>query len=367
VALVSTMALACSVYDAELTAGNVSPGETDDAGPDAGAGGSGGGETTSGRGTSMATVGTTGPTSGAGGASNAATGAGGGRSTGSTGATGGAGGASTTTSGGGGASTTGTAGHGGSGGAGGAKVDAGGAGGSAGCPSPTLCAAQAALVHRYSFQGAGTSVVDSVGGANGTVVNGRLTGNGDVRFGDGIDQYVDLPSGIIRPLTNATIEAWVRWDGGPPWQRLFDFGSSDAGAGARGFAVTTLYLTPLPANGPTTMLVGLKRAGQNSQFETRVLTGSAMASGVTTHIAVVIDGTNGTMTVYRNGAFDGSVASPTQLSALNDVNNWLGRSQYLSDPAFQGSFDEFRIYRAALTKDQVQASFAVGPNPIYFK
>jgi hypothetical protein len=237
----------------------------------------------------------------------------------------------------------------------------------AGCPNATLCAIQAALIHRYSFQGSGGTVIDSVGGANGTVVNGSLAGNGEVVFGDGLDQYVDLPNGIIKPLANATLETWVRWGGGGAWQRLFDFGSSDVGEGAQGFAVTSLYLTPLPANGPTTMLVGFKRANQDSQFETRVVSGAPLAVGITTHLAIVIDGTRGMMSLYRNGALDGSVALQSSLSALNDVNNWLGRSQYASDPAFQGAFDEFRIYRAALTQAQVQASFAAGPNPSFLK
>src|SRR5262249_36124436 len=47
-----------------------------------------------------------------------------------------------------------------------------------GCGSPTQCALKAALVHRYSFTGTGTTVTDSVGTANGTVVNTTLNGNG---------------------------------------------------------------------------------------------------------------------------------------------------------------------------------------------
>src|SRR5262249_15901260 len=117
----------------------------------------------------------------------------------------------------------------------------------------------------------------------------------------------------------------------------------------------------------TTMLVGFKRADQTSQFETRVVSSAPLAAGVMTHLAIVIDATQGMMFLYRNGAQDGSVTLQSPLSALNDVNNWLGRSQYPSDPGFLGAFDEFRIYRAALTQAQVQASFAAGPNPAFLK
>jgi hypothetical protein len=45
-----------------------------------------------------------------------------------------------------------------------------------------------------------------------------------------------------------------------------------------------------------------------------------------------------------------------------DVNNWLGRSQFLADPGFEGSFTEFRIYGSALSASEVAASFAAGPD-----
>jgi hypothetical protein len=378
------MAVACSVYDASLVPGHDSPVETSDGGQGgmAGAGTMSAVVTT---GTTAATgsstsvtggsTGATGGSGGAGGSGSVATGTGGvatgsggatggsaGGGAGTTGATGGSGGSSTVAT-----STTGTSGRGGAsgggfGGAGGAKVDAGPL--DAGCPTPTLCTVKAALIHRYSFNGSGTAVTDSVGNAHGTVVNGLLSGNGDINIRDGADEYVDLPNGIIRSLTNVTIESWFRWDGGGGWQRFFDFGSSDGLENVQGHAVTSLYFTPAGA-GPTTTLAAFKRADVEPQFETRAISTRGMTPDVMTHIVVVIDSTNGVMNLYRDGAIDGTVAFQGPLSALNDVNNWLGRSQYLNDPAFQGTIDEFRIYRVALSNSQVQASFAAGPNPPY--
>jgi hypothetical protein len=53
---------------------------------------------------------------------------------------------------------------------------------------------------------------------------------------------------------------------------------------------------------------------------------------------------------------------PGALSAINDVNNWLGRSQFNDDPYFKGMIHEFRIYKVALTQQQVAASFDAGPD-----
>ena len=100
-------------------------------------------------------------------------------------------------------------------------------------------------VHRYSFAGDAT---DSVGGANGSLVNntgnasyagGQLilgnTGSQNSNANDG--DYVDLPNGIISALgESGTFEVWTTWTGaaGTPWQRIFDLGTSDGGEGSSG-------------------------------------------------------------------------------------------------------------------------------------
>jgi len=51
--------------------------------------------------------------------------------------------------------------------------------------------------------------------------------------------------------------------------------------------------------------------------------------------------------------------APTPLSAINDINNWLGRSQW-GDPMFSGSYNEFRIYNNALDPVSAAASYFNG-------
>ena len=41
---------------------------------------------------------------------------------------------------------------------------------------------------------------------------------------DGVDDYVQLPIGVAN-YEDITVAAWVYWDGGGNWQRVFDFGS----------------------------------------------------------------------------------------------------------------------------------------------
>jgi hypothetical protein len=83
------------------------------------------------------------------------------------------------------------------------------------------------------------------------------------------------------------------------------------------------------------------------------------------HVALVVDDTNNQMTLYKNGAFESAVAFPDSLSLLNDINNWIGRSQYATDSAFAGTLQELRIYGAALSESSVLASYVAGPDPAF--
>jgi hypothetical protein len=233
--------------------------------------------------------------------------------------------------------------------------------GTCGCGAPDnlpLC-----LRHRYGFGGAGTAATDSVGGANGVVVNTTLAGNGTVVLaGTNTDQYVDLPDGIVSSLgPNATIEVWFTWTGaGAPWQRVFDFGSSDQPPGAQGTGATYLFVTP--SNGLNSNARAAFTTG--SIGGERVVDGPApLTAGVLMHIAVVIDAQTNTLTYYQNGArLGGAELGDVALASLNDVNNWIGRSQFTPDEELQATIDEVRIYGVARNAAQVASESAAGPN-----
>lgn len=215
------------------------------------------------------------------------------------------------------------------------------------------------LIHRYSFSGDGSSVVDSIGGLDGTLQNGAVLDGAGHAVLDGKDDYVDLPNRLLSGLNNATLIAWLSWNGGPCWQRVFDFGSNDAAEGEAGNAVSSVFATPLrcPGSGPAA-------AFQSKQ----VMLGSVDSDSPfpvlqNTSLAVVLDAASQSMTLYVAGKSLGS-GTFTALSELSDVNDWLGRSQWAQDAALRGSFDELRIYDRALDADAVAALDAAGPDAL---
>lgn len=232
------------------------------------------------------------------------------------------------------------------------RVEPGGCG--CGEEEDAACAAiVAALLHRYSFSGSGTQAADSVGSANGTVVGATLSG-GSVALSEGT--YVDLPNGTVSSLTSATFEVWLTWSGGDAWQRIFDFGSSDAGENAAGTGETYLFLSPRAVDDSGSLRVAYTTNGPTN--ETYVDASAALPTGTPVHVAVTVGG--GSLALYLNGAAAGSATLSGSLGSIDDVNNWIGISQFEADPGLEGSISEFRIYKAALTAAQVAKSYALG-------
>ena len=228
----------------------------------------------------------------------------------------------------------------------------------------------ASLVHRYSFD---SDASDSVGDADGTLVigneewsyvDGRLElGNSSTPNSNGGPlNYVDLPNGTISALGDRlTFETWTTWHGpfGSPWQRIFDFGSSWAGEDIATGGGEYIFLCP-SSGGPNKMRVAFRSVavGENVMEHS-----SYLAIDELSHIVVVWDEPRNEVVVYLNGEEVMRSYPHIKLSENNDINNWLGRSQY-PDNSYYGSYDEFRIYDSALTPSEVQTNYQLGPDEL---
>ncbi len=216
------------------------------------------------------------------------------------------------------------------------------------------------LRHRYSFTAANTmDVPDLVGNADAVTVNVLTTGGVVNLAGGDSNQYVDLPNDVLGGLTNATVEAWVVWTGGEPWQRIFDFGSNDGGEDAQGQATDFFNLV---ASTDRSQAPGIQVELGFGPGDASISLPDAFPTGTLTHIAVVVNDTGNEVVLYLDGEAVGTTDYDYSLSALSPVNNWLGRSQFTNDPEFGGSFNEFRIYAVALSDEDVAFSFALGPD-----
>lgn len=236
------------------------------------------------------------------------------------------------------------------------------------------------LIHRYTFDGVpgATLVEDVVGDADGELINpsadSTFTGTGRLKLQGGPwndviqSGYVNLPNGMFSSLPSVTVEGWINWAGpaGSSWQRIFDVGRNSA-VDEFGNPLEDVYANPgvsymflTPQIGNNTLRFGIK---EGTGPEVPQLNAAALPVGQDIHFALVYDTASGAARLYVNGqrVAIGAIVHP--LSVLEDINVYLGRSQW-TDPYFAGEFDELRVYEGALLDREVALSYAAGPDTL---
>jgi hypothetical protein len=82
------------------------------------------------------------------------------------------------------------------------------------------------------------------------------------------------------------------------------------------------------------------------------------------HFVLTWNESTGEIVAYENGGERAFLFIDDQMSQLNDVNVWLGRSNWTADQNMEGEFDEVRFYNHVLTPNEVLGNFQAGPNEI---
>lgn len=254
--------------------------------------------------------------------------------------------------------------------------------------------AGAQLVHRYSFT---TNANDSVGSAHASVVDAGTTSN--AVFSGGMldlsanagnpsnaiteDAYVNLPNGVVSAAAAGgmdgavAFEWWFTVSENRTWQRVGDFGNSNDGEDTSNLGSASPYLSIVATSGRGNIVDMTNHTTTGA--EPAAGFGGAPVVGQQYHVMAVYNhndaraftpaGANGTMTLYFHDGINpvqiayGAIHPDMDLRTLDDVNNWLGRSQW-PDPLFDGLYNEFRIYNAAPSGAYVASSFAAGPDAV---
>jgi arabinan endo-1,5-alpha-L-arabinosidase len=183
---------------------------------------------------------------------------------------------------------------------------------------------------------------DANGHYNGTLHGGASFVSDPVRgsvlslSGDG--QYVSLPPGAAQMQT---FMAWVKWNGGAEWQRIYDFGDD-----------TNFYtvLTPSASSGDLRFNISV----DSIPGEQIIDAPGPLPVGVWTHVAVVMNGAS--VILYTNGEPAGTNHYANLVPAdLNATNNYLGRSQWPADPYFSGELSDVRLFSRPLDSNEITA------------
>ncbi len=216
------------------------------------------------------------------------------------------------------------------------------------------------LVNRYSFtdDGTGTNIVDSVGGTNGY---GTLPSGGDLVdvpgqliLASSLDQYVQLPVGVLSNYTAVTIDCWATFATLPSACFLYGFGATDNGGAGQN------YIFCQPQNGRIAI------TGTDPGYTGEQGTGGAgNFSGLSLHITSVYNPVAGYEEFYTNGVLvSANNAITTPMSSVSNVLNYIGRSLYTGDSYMDVELNEFRIWNGALNAFQVAGCDVVGPDTV---
>lgn len=154
---------------------------------------------------------------------------------------------------------------------------------------------------------------------------------------NGTTDYVQLPYEIA-DMDEMTISMWVYWTNPTSsWTRLFDFGNG---------TTQYMFLTPYSGSG---MRFAIKNGGDEQQLNYR----SRLGTRAWKHVVVTI---GSSVSLYIDGEQVATTSDITiRPSDIRPAQNFLGRSQFSSDPKLRGYLDDVRIYNYALSSEEVKA------------
>ncbi|MET7514859.1 LamG-like jellyroll fold domain-containing protein [Streptomyces sp. NPDC005480] len=156
--------------------------------------------------------------------------------------------------------------------------------------------------------------------------------------------YVRLPREVIGDTSDLTVSARVKWSSDTSsWQRIFDLGTD-----------TTKYLFATPFNGNGLLQTSVTTGGGGAEAQVR---GYAMLpADAWQTVTVTLDATAGRLTTYLDGAAVSSAPTSVKAKDLLDSSataaGYIGKSLY-PDPLLKGTIDDFTVWHAALSPEQV--------------
>jgi hypothetical protein len=156
--------------------------------------------------------------------------------------------------------------------------------------------------------------------------------------------YVELPPNIFRPLTEATLEGWIKWDRLAPTAELFDFGKIASGEMWAGTG----------NNAPADLDAGIfARGGTNLVHQIQVQ--NVLRTNEWFHIALATG--PGGMGLFSNGILVGTNSYLGSFATLdnndqNSVGRWLTPTSI--DESLTGQIDEFRVWKTQRTAEQIR-------------
>jgi len=157
----------------------------------------------------------------------------------------------------------------------------------------------------------------------------------------GTNAYVALPTGAVSDLTgDFSVSAWVNPASNGTWQRVFDIGTGSQ---------ASMFLT---VNDGSHVRFVITTGGAGGEQRLVSSTGS-LPLNQWSLVTVTLSGTTGKLYVGSELVATNNTMTVHPSDFGQSTRNYLGKSQYSSDPPFNGLLDDVNIYDRALSADEV--------------
>ncbi|MEU0897852.1 LamG-like jellyroll fold domain-containing protein [Streptomyces massasporeus] len=169
---------------------------------------------------------------------------------------------------------------------------------------------------------------------------------------DSSGAYVRLPRAVVGDAADLTVSARVKWSGDKsPWQRIFDLGTN-----------TTKYLFSTPYNGGGLFQTSVTTGGGGAEAQVRGY--APLPADEWRTVTVTLDTSAGRLTTYLDGVAVSSAETGIKAKDLLDASataaGYIGKSLY-PDPLLKGAIDDFTVWHAALSPEQVAGTVGSVP------
>jgi hypothetical protein len=197
-----------------------------------------------------------------------------------------------------------------------------------------------ALVAHYTFDG---DLLDETENLNhGASLKKAMFTDGKINKAvqlNGSTEFLQLPTDIANHQ-NLTVSTWVKWDGGADRQRVFDFGGGE-----------DQYMFLTYSSNIQSLRFAMKNGAEEQALETALPSPIRIDNWV--HLALTIG--DAEVRIYVNGELAVSSGDITiRPMDIRPCLNYIGRSQFVADPMFKGSIDDFRVYNYELSAEDIK-------------
>ncbi len=208
------------------------------------------------------------------------------------------------------------------------------------------------LIARYVLNGNVTDAsrnnhTATLGGAGATFVDDAKFGRALSLSGDN-GSFLQIDKSSLGGEDTLSVTGWVMLSSAAPGQRFFDFGKN---------ANSHFFLAPTGVDAATGLRAQISGGGT---FSAQGPPASKVAVDKWVHLAAVLDAATHTLSAYVDGVLVGQTRNvePSAQQIIvqdEDADNFLyfGKSQTASDPLLKAKLRDLRIYRVALSEEQI--------------